>query len=141
MEDKTDGAARGIAIRDELTNEWQKRGVKEQKEYSILTAEISRSTFGMTTSEYKEFKGLEKQRDNLRDHMSDLELIFTMLGEASTTEIARNKDAVGYDKNLDAAVEGGTVAGNARGRTWCKCGGGGPRWRGGAVLADRGAGA
>ena len=105
---------RGIAIRDELTNECQKRGVKEQREYSILTAEISRATFGMTPTEYKEFKGLEKQRDNLRDHMSDLELIFTMLGEASTTEIARNRDTNGYDENLDAAVEGGTVAGSAR---------------------------
>ena len=105
---------RGIAIRDELTNEWQKRGVKEQREYSILTAEISRATFGMTPSEYKEFKGLEKQRDHLRDHMTDLELIFTMLGEASTTEIARNKDAQGYDENLDAAGEGGAVAGSAR---------------------------
>lgn len=105
---------RDIAIRDELTNEWQKRGVKEQREYSILTAEISRATFGMTPTEYKEFKGLEKQKDNLRDHMTDLELIFTMLGEASTTEIARNKDSQGYDENLDAAVEGGTVAGSAR---------------------------
>ena len=72
---------RGIAIRDELTNEWKKRGVKEQVEYSILTAEISRATFGMTLTEYKEFKGLEKQKDNLRDHMTDLELIFTMLGD------------------------------------------------------------
>lgn len=105
---------RGIAIRDELTNEWKKRGVKEQREYSILTAEISRATFGMTPTEYKEFKGLEKQRDNLRDHMTDLELIFSMLGEASTTEIARNRDARGYEENHDAAVEGGTVAGNAR---------------------------
>jgi hypothetical protein len=105
---------RGIAIRDELTNEWRKRGVKEQREYSILTAEISRATFGMTPSEYKEFKGLEKQRDHLRDHMTDLELIFTMLGEASTTEIARNRDAREFDENLDAAVEGGTVAGSAR---------------------------
>jgi hypothetical protein len=105
---------RGIAIRDELTNEWQKRGVKEQREYSILTAEISRATFGMTPSEYKEFKGLEKQRDNLRDHMTDLELIFTMLGEASTTEIARNRDAQEFDENLEAAVEGGAVAGSAR---------------------------
>lgn len=105
---------RGIAIRDELTNEWQKRGVREQREYSILTAEISRATFGMTPSEYKEFKALDKQRDNLRDHMTDLELIFTMLGEASTTEIARNRDAQGYDENLDASVEGGTVAGSAR---------------------------
>ncbi len=105
---------RGIAIRDELTNEWKKRGVKEQMEYSILTAEISRATFGMTPSEYKEFKRLEKQKDNLRDHMTDLELIFTMLGEASTTEIARNRDAREFDENLDAAVAGGTVAGNAR---------------------------
>ena len=105
---------RGIAIRDELTNEWQKHGVKEQREYSILTAEISRATFGMTPSEYKEFKGLEKQRDNLRDHMTDLELIFTMLGEASTTEIARNREAREFTENLDAAVEGGTVAGSAR---------------------------
>ncbi len=105
---------RGIAIRDELTGEWKKRGVKEQREYSILTAEISRATFGMTPSEYKAFKKLDKPSDNLRDHMSDLELIFTMLGEASTTEIARNKDAMGYDGNLNAAIEGGTVAGNAR---------------------------
>lgn len=105
---------RGIAIRDELTNEWQKRGVKEQREYAILTAEISRATFGMTPSEYKAFKSLAKPADNLRDHMTDLELIFTMLGEASTTEIARNKDARGYDENFDAAREGGSVAGSAR---------------------------
>lgn len=105
---------RGIAIRDELTNEWQKRGVKEQREYAILTAEISRATFGMTPTEYKAFKSLAKPADNLRDHMTDLELIFTMLGEASTTEIARNKDAQGYDENREAAVEGGSVAGSAR---------------------------
>ncbi|MDO8789643.1 MAG: Bro-N domain-containing protein [Sulfuritalea sp.] len=105
---------RGIAIRDELTNEWQKRGVKEQREYAILTAEISRATFGMTPAEYKEFKSLGQPADNLRDHMNDLELIFTMLGEASTTEIARNRDAQGYDRNRAAAIEGGAVAGNAR---------------------------
>ncbi|MBU1737112.1 MAG: Bro-N domain-containing protein [Proteobacteria bacterium] len=105
---------RGIAIRDELTNEWKKRGVKEQLEYAILTAEISRATFGMTPSEYKAFKSLDKPADNLRDHMSDLELIFTMLGEASTTEIARNQNAQGYEKNRSAAIEGGTVAGSAR---------------------------
>ncbi|PIX04710.1 MAG: phage antirepressor protein [Gallionellales bacterium CG_4_10_14_3_um_filter_54_96] len=105
---------RGIAIRDELTNEWQKRGVKEQREYAILTAEISRATFGMTPAEYKEFKSLDKPADNLRDHMNDLELIFTMLSEASTTEIARNKDAQGYDENREAAVAGGSVAGRAR---------------------------
>ncbi len=105
---------RGIAIRDELTNEWQKRGVKEQREYAILTAEISRATFGMTPAEYKAFKSLDKPADNLRDHMNDLELIFTMLGEASATEIARNKDAQGYADNRDAAVAGGEVAGRAR---------------------------
>ena len=105
---------RGIAIRDELTNEWKKRGVKEQREYSILSAEISRATFGMTPLEYKKFKSLGKPGDNLRDHMNDLELIFTMLGEASTTEIARNKDAQAYEENLNSAKEGGTVAGSAR---------------------------
>src|ERR1039457_7283149 len=93
---------RGIAIRDELTSEWQKRGVKEQLEYAILTAEISRATFGMTPLEYRDFKTLDKKGDNLRDHMTDLELIFTMLGEASTTEIARNKDALGYNENLES---------------------------------------
>lgn len=81
---------RGIAVRDELTNEWKDRGVKEGREYAILTAEISKATFGITPSQYKNFKGLEKPSENLRDHMTDLELIFTMLGEASTTEIARN---------------------------------------------------
>ncbi|MBN1690023.1 MAG: Bro-N domain-containing protein [Dehalococcoidia bacterium] len=105
---------RGIAIRDELTGEWKKRGVKEQIEYAILTAEISKATFGMTPAEYKIFKDLENPNDNLRDHMTDLELIFSMLGEASTTEIARKKDAQGFPANKKAAFEGGTVAGNAR---------------------------
>jgi hypothetical protein len=105
---------RGIAVRDELTNEWKNRGVKEQLEYAILTSEISQATFGMTPSEYKQFKNLEKPGDNLRDHMTDLELIFTMLGEASTTEIARKHDALGFDENLGAATEGGSVAGHAR---------------------------
>ena len=103
---------RSIAIRDELTDEWKKRGVKEQREYAILTAEISKATFGLTPTEYAEFKKLK--RENLRDHMSDLELIFSMLGEAATTEIARNKDTQGFDPNKQAAHEGGTVAGNAR---------------------------
>jgi DNA-damage-inducible protein D len=103
---------RSIAIRDELTNEWKKRGVKEQREYSILTAEISKATFGMTPSQYAEFKRLK--RENLRDHMTDLELIFSMLGEAATTEIARNKDAQGFSQNKHAAQSGGTVAGRAR---------------------------
>jgi DNA-damage-inducible protein D len=105
---------RGMAVRDELTGEWSKRGVKEGKEYSILTAEISRATFGLTPSEYKDLKGLSKSSENLRDHMTDLELIFTMLGEASTTEIARNKNAQGFSKNFNAAQEGGKVAGKAR---------------------------
>lgn len=105
---------RGIAVRDELTNEWKKRGVKEGKEYSILTAEISKATFGLVPSDYKKLKGLTKQQENLRDHMTDLELIFTMLGEASTTEIARTKEAQGFPQNKKAAKEGGTVAGNAR---------------------------
>lgn len=103
---------RGIEVRETLTNEWKKRGVKENPEYAILTAEISRATFGMTPNQYQKFKGLKKE--NLRDHMNDLELIFTMLGEASTTEIAKNKNAQGFEKNQLAAKEGGSVAGKAR---------------------------
>ncbi len=103
---------RGIVVRDELTNEWGKRGVKENIEYAILTSEISKATFGMTPSEYKNFKGLKNE--NLRDHMDDLELIFTMLGEASTTKIAKSKNALGFVENKDAAKEGGEVAGLAR---------------------------
>ena len=104
---------RGIAVRDELTNEWKNRGVGESREYAILTAEISKATFGLTPTEYKAVKALD-QPDNLRDHMTDLELIFTMLGEASTTEIARTKDAQGFVENKKAAKQGGTIAGNAR---------------------------
>ena len=103
---------RGIAVRDELTGEWQKRGIQDQKDFAILTGEISKATFGLTPAGYKKLKGLK--RENLRDHMTDLELIFTMLGEAATTEIARNKDAQGFVRNKRAALEGGTVAGNAR---------------------------
>ena len=103
---------RSIAIRDELTDEWKKRGVKEQREYAILTAEISKATFGLTPTEYVEFKKLK--RENLRDHMTDLELIFSMLGEAATTEIARNRETQGFPQNQVAAKDGGRVAGNAR---------------------------
>jgi DNA-damage-inducible protein D len=103
---------RGIAVRDELTDEWKKRGIQEQRDFAILTAEISKATFGLTPSDYKKLKGLK--RENLRDHMTDLELIFTMLGEAATTEIARNRDAQGFAPNKQAAEEGGSVAGNAR---------------------------
>ncbi len=103
---------RGIEIRETLTDEWKKRHVGADREYAILTAEISQATFGMTPSEYKRFKGLK--RENLRDHMNDLELIFSMLGEASTTEIAKNKDAQGFIENKQAAKLGGAVAGSAR---------------------------
>ena len=103
---------RGIQVREELTGEWQKRGVKESSEFSILTAEISKSTFGLTPNQHKDFKGLK--RENLRDHMNDLELIFSMLGEAATTEIARNTDARGFGENKVSARKGGTIAGNAR---------------------------
>jgi hypothetical protein len=105
---------RGILVRDELTNEWKQRGVKEGKEYAILTAEISKATFGIIPSDYKKLKGLTKSSENLRDHMTDLELIFTMLGEASTTEIAKNKNARGFVENHKAAKAGGSVAGKAR---------------------------
>ena len=105
---------RGIAVRDELTDEWKNRGVKEGREFAILTAEISKATFGMTPAQYKEFKALSNPKENLRDHMTDLELIFTMLGEASTTEIAKKKDAQGFPENQKAAKAGGTIAGNAR---------------------------
>lgn len=103
---------RGIQIRAELTDEWKSRDVGGNQEYAILTAEISKATFGMTPTEYKQIKGLK--RENLRDHMTDLELIFTMLGEASTTEIARKEDAKGFEENRKAARSGGEVAGNAR---------------------------
>ena len=103
---------RGIAVRQELTDEWKNRGVREDKEYGILTNEISKATFGKTVEEYKKFKKLEKQ--NLRDHMNDLELIFTMLWEASTTKIARGKDAQGFVQNKKAAKIGGKITGSAR---------------------------
>ena len=103
---------RGIAIRAELTDEWKNRDVGDSCEYAILTAEISKAAFGITPSEYKQLKGL--QRENLRDHMTDLELIFSMLGEAATTEISRVQDAQGFDENRIAANKGGKIAGDAR---------------------------
>ena len=106
---------RGIAIREELTDEWKKRGVKEQKEYEILTAEISKATFGVTPSEYKKLKGLKRQ--NLRDHMDDLELIFNMLGERVATEISQQEKPDTFVKNKKVAERGGNVAGNARKQT------------------------
>lgn len=103
---------RGIAIREELTDEWQQRGAKEQKDYEILTSEISKATFGITPVEYKKLKGLK--RENLRDHMDDFELIFTMLGERSTTEIHRQEKSIGVPKLKSDANRGGKIAGNAR---------------------------
>ena len=103
---------RSIAIREELTDEWKNHGVKEKVEYAILTAEISKATFGLTPSEYKQVKGLKSQ--NLRDHFNDLELIFSMLGEASTTAIVRTQNPKGFIQNKKAAREGGKIAGNAR---------------------------
>jgi len=103
---------RGIAIREELTDEWQKRGAKERRDYEILTAEISKATFGVTPSEYKKLKGLKRQ--NLRDHMDDFELIFNMLGERATTEIHRTEDSKGVTKLKSDAKAGGEIAGGAR---------------------------
>jgi hypothetical protein len=103
---------RGIAVREELTDEWKKRDVGAEPEYAILTAEIAKAAFGVTPSEHKDFKGLK--RENLRDHMTDLELIFSMLGEAATTEITRADDAQGFQESKTAARKGGEVAGTAR---------------------------
>lgn len=107
-----DKRLRGIAVRQDLTDEWKKRGVKDDKDFAILTAEISKATFGMTPSEYKKFKGLTNE--NLRDHMRDLELIFTMLGEASTAEIERVEDPNTFIAHKKVSKEGGKVAKKAR---------------------------
>jgi DNA-damage-inducible protein D len=103
---------RGIAIREELTEEWHNRGAEEKRDYEILTTEISQATFGLTPKEYKKFKGLKRQ--NLRDHMDDLELIFTMLGERATTEIHRTENSQGIPKLKSDAKAGGKIAGGAR---------------------------
>ncbi|HCL04612.1 MAG TPA: phage antirepressor protein [Chitinophagaceae bacterium] len=103
---------RSIAIREELTEEWRSREVNHAKEYAILTSEIAKATFGIAPAEHKKLKGL--QRQNLRDHMDDLELIFSMLGEASTTAIVKAKDPKGFTENKEVAKQGGSVAGKAR---------------------------
>ncbi len=116
--DWIDKRLRGIAIRQNLTDEWKERGIKEHRDYAILTAEISKATFGMTPSEYKEFKNIpEKSKINLRDNMDDLELIFTMLGERVTTEISKKEKPDTFYKNKSVAKRGGKVAGNARRNT------------------------
>jgi len=111
-EDWIEKRMRGIVIREELTDEWQKRGAQEERDYEILTAEISKATFGVTPSEYKKLKGLK--RENLRDHMDDFELIFNMLGERATTEIHRTEDSKGVAKLASDAKAGGAIAGGAR---------------------------
>ena len=112
--DWIDKRLRGIAIRQNLTDEWKERGITEKSDYAILTAEISKATFGLTPSEYKKYKGLMKKNQNLRDHMSDLELIFTMLGERVTTEISQKEKPDTFIENKQVAQRGGNVAGLAR---------------------------
>ncbi len=114
-QDWIDKRLRGIAIRQNLTDEWKERGIEEQKDFAILTAEISKATFGMTPTRYKKFKNLPKQsKANLRDHMNDLELIFTMLGERMTTELSQEEKPETFTKSKGVAKRGGKVAGNAR---------------------------
>lgn len=115
--DWIDKRLRGIAIRQNLTDEWKQRGIETDRDYAILTAEISKATFGMTPTEYKEHKGLGKKNQNLRDHMTDLELIFAMLGERVTTEISQKEKPDTFDKNKKVAKRGGNVAGIARKET------------------------
>lgn len=112
-----DKRIRGIAIRQNLTDEWKRRGISSEQDFAILTAEISKATFGMTPSEYKEFKGLTKKNQNLRDHMDDLELIFTMLGERVTTEISQKEEPETFNESQKIARRGGRVAGIAREET------------------------
>lgn len=115
--DWIDKRLRGIAIRQNLTDEWKERGITKEKDFAILTAEISKATFGLTPSEYKNVKGLTKKNQNLRDHMTDLELIFTMLGERVTTEISQQEKPKDFEGNKDVARRGGNVAGVARKET------------------------
>lgn len=112
-----DKRLRGIAIRQNLTDEWKERGIATERDFGILTAEIAKATFGVTPSEHKELKGLTRKNENLRDHMTDLELIFTMLGEKVTTEISQTEKPDTFEKNKIVARRGGGVAGTARKET------------------------
>ncbi len=103
---------RGIAIRHELTDEWKQRGIEKKADFAILTNEISRATFDKTVEEYKQFKGLK--RENLRDHMDDIELVLTMLGETTTTRFTRDRDSQRYHELQKDANDGGNVAGATR---------------------------
>jgi DNA-damage-inducible protein D len=115
--DWIDKRLRGIAIRQNLTDEWKERGIQHEKDFAILTAQISKATFGLTPSEYKDVKGLTRKSQNLRDHMTDLELIFTMLGERVTTEISQIEKPETFIKSKKIAKRGGGVAGTARKET------------------------
>ena len=115
--DWIDKRLRGIAIRQNLTDEWQERGITAERDFSILTAEIAKATFGITPTEHKDLKGLTRKNENLRDHMTDLELIFTMLGEKVTTEISHTEKPDTFKKNKKVAKRGGSVAGKARKET------------------------
>jgi len=115
--DWIDKRLRGIAIRQNLTDEWQERGITTERDFSILTAEIAKATFGITPSEHRDLKGLARKNENLRDHMTDLELIFTMLGEKVTTEISQAEKPDTFEKNKKVARRGGGVAGTARRET------------------------
>ena len=112
--DWIDKRLRGIAIRQDLTQEWKNRDIKKQKEFAILTNEISKATFGKTIKEYKHFKGIQKKNQNLRDHMTDWELIFTMFGEKATTDITKKEDSKGLDECKTSANKGGNIAKRAR---------------------------
>ena len=115
--DWIDKRLRGIAIRQNLTDEWKARGITDERDFAILTAEISKATFGMTPSAYKIYKGLDSPNQNLRDHMTDLELIFTMLGERVTTELSKQEKPSTMPGHKSVARRGGRVAGNARKET------------------------
>lgn len=104
--------SRGIAVRQDLTFEWQNRGIRNSREFAILTNEIMRGTFDLKVSEYKKIKGLKKE--NLRDHMNDIELILTMLAEATTTKLTKDRDSEGLLPLRKDAGDGGRIAGNTR---------------------------
>ena len=109
-----DKRLRGIAIRQELTDEWKQRDVGQEREFTMLTNEITKATFGKTVQEYKEFKGLQERKQNLRDHMTDWELILTMVGEKATTDITVARDSEGFEECKTDAVDGGNIANNTR---------------------------
>ncbi|MFA4887549.1 MAG: BRO family protein [Candidatus Nanoarchaeia archaeon] len=112
--DWIDKRLRGIAIRQDLTDEWKQRGVAEDKDFAILTNEITKATFGKTVQEYKEYKNVPKKNQNLRDHMTDWELILTMIGEKATTDITAVKNSQGLEECKESAQEGGQIASNTR---------------------------